>query len=117
MTVRRDRIDNFVCPACGEVIRQVSAVDGVVKGWCPTAKKKINVVVDSIEEETINPPDIIDTTPLSYLDELKQKRAKVLKELISAEEDGDLKENSGFHAAREELTILDYRIATEKRKG
>ena len=84
MTVRRDRINNFVCPACGEVIRQVSAVDGVVKGWCPTAKKEIKVVVDSIEEETINPPDIIDTTPVSYLDELKQKREKVLKERISA---------------------------------
>ncbi|MCR4393613.1 MAG: hypothetical protein NUV31_04475 [Dehalococcoidales bacterium] len=39
------RIDNFVCPACGEVIRQVVAKNGVVKGWCHHAKKEINVVV------------------------------------------------------------------------
>jgi len=111
--VKTTRIDNFVCPACGEVIGQVVATDGVVKGWCPTAKKEIKVVVDSVEEEV---PEPVDAAPASYLDELNQKREKVLKDLVSAKEDGDLKENSAFHAAREQLTILDYKIKTEEER-
>jgi hypothetical protein len=111
--VKRTRIDNFVCPACGEVIEQVTATDGVVKGWCPTAKKEIKVIVDSVEEETASP---IITVPKSYLDDLKQKRVKVLQDLISAKEDGDLKENSAYHAAREQLTILDYKIKKEEER-
>jgi hypothetical protein len=38
-SVKITRVDNFVCPACGEVMKQVAARDGIVKGWCPTAKK------------------------------------------------------------------------------
>ena len=110
-TVRKTRIDNFVCPACGEVIRQVIAVDGVVKGWCPTAKKRINVVVEPVKEEIANP---VNTTPLSYLEDLKQRREKVLKDMVSAKEDGDVKENTAFLEAREQLTILDYKINIEE---
>ena len=110
-TVRKTRIDNFVCPACGEVIRQVVAVDGVVKGWCPTAKKQIHVVVETVKEQMANPENNV---PLSYLEDLKQKREKVLKDMISAKEDGDLKENTAFLEAREQLTILDYMIKVEE---
>ena len=114
-TVNRTRIDNFVCPACGEVIRQVTSIDGVVKGWCPTAKKEIKVIIDSVDEEKTKKPEIpVNTAPISYLDGLKQKRVKILKDLVSAKEDGDLKENSAYHAAREQLTILDYKIKKEE---
>jgi len=101
--VNTTRIDNFVCPACGEVIRQVVATDGVVKGWCPHAKKKIRATP-------------IASKPVSYLDNLKQQREKVLKEVVSARGDGDLKENSAYHAATEELTILDYKILHEEER-
>jgi hypothetical protein len=107
------RIDNFVCPACGEIIRQVIARDGVVKGWCHHAKKEIKVVITPVEEtdaKSDNP------APLSYLDSLKQQRAKVLKDVVSAREDGDLKENSAYHAAREQLSILDDKILKEENK-
>jgi hypothetical protein len=110
-TVRKTRIDNFVCPACGEVIRQVVAVDGVVKGWCPTAKKKIQVVVETVEAQIADP---VNNVPLSYLEDLKQKREKVLKDMVSAKEDGDIKENTAFLEAREQLTILDYKIKMEE---
>lgn len=114
------RIDNFVCPACGEIIRQVAARDGVVKGWCPHAKKEINVNVNQINEESNKPaaaaaaPAI--NVPLSYLDSLKQQREKVLRDVVSAREDGDLKENSAYHAAREQLSILDGKILYEEDK-
>ena len=111
--VNTTRIDNFVCPACGEVIRQVVATDGVVKGWCPHAKKKIRVVVTPTTEEASTP---IATKPVSYLDNLKQQREKVLKEVVSAREEGDLKENSAYHAATEELSILDYKILHEEER-
>jgi hypothetical protein len=106
------RIDNFVCPACGEVIRQVAARDGVVKGWCPHAKKQINVNLTEEKGEKVAVP--VAAKPLSYLDGLKQQREKVLKEVVSAREDGDLKENSAYHAAREQLSILDDKILHEK---
>jgi hypothetical protein len=107
------RIDNFTCPACGEVIRQVAARDGVVKGWCRTAKKEIKVVVASLEEA---PKADIKKKPaeVTYLDSLKEKRARVLKEVVSAREDGDLKENSAYHAAREQLSIIDDKIRKEQ---
>lgn len=92
------------------------AIDGVVKGWCPTAKKEINVVVDSVKEEPAEPAKPISAPPISYLDSLKQRREKVLKDLISAKEDGDIKENTAFLEAREQLTILDYKIKREEEK-
>lgn len=108
--VKITRIDNFVCPACGENIRQVAATDGVVKGWCPHAKKEIRVVIDQpVEEKTVQKVNL----PVSHLDNLKQQREKVLKDVVSAREDGDLKENSAYHAAREQLSILDDKILKE----
>lgn len=109
------RIDNFICPACGEVIRQVAARDGVVKGWCPHAKKEINVTLtpaktEEKKAEAAAPP----AKPLSYLETLKQAREKVLRDVVSAREDGDLKENSAYHAAREQLSILDDKILHEE---
>jgi hypothetical protein len=105
------RIDNFVCPACGEIIRQVAARDGVVKGWCPHAKKEINVTVDAQKEEKVTVSAI--AKPLTYLDNLRQQREKVLKDVVSAREDGDLKENSAYHAARDTLSIIDGKIRQE----
>jgi hypothetical protein len=109
------RINNFVCPACGEVIRQVAARDGVVKGWCPHAKKEINVTVspnDNEEKKVETAVPVI--KPLSYLETLKKAREKVLRDVVSAREDGDLKENSAYHAAREQLSILDDKILHEE---
>jgi hypothetical protein len=113
--VKITRIDNFVCPGCGEVIRQVAARDGVVKGWCRTAKKEIKVVIEvPTEEAGAEQPEA--SAPVSLLDNLKEKRAKVLKEVVSAREDGDLKENSAYHAAREQLSILDDKILREEER-
>jgi hypothetical protein len=110
------RIDNFICPACGEVIRQVAARDGVVRGWCPHAKQEIKVSVNQVKEkvEVKKEPKI--TVPVSYLESLKQAREKVLKDVVSAREDGDLKENSAYHAAREQLSIIDGKILQEEEK-
>jgi hypothetical protein len=113
--VKITRINNFECPACGEIIRQVAATDGVVKGWCPHAKKEIRVVVNQAVEEKENTVQKV-SQPLSYLDSLKQQRDKVLKDVVSAREDGDLKENSAYHAAREQLSILDDKILKESEK-
>ena len=111
--VKITRINNFVCPACGEVIRQVAARDGVVKGWCPHAKKEINVVTTPQEEEkTVE--SATNQAPLSYLESLKQQREKVLRDVVSAREDGDLKENSAYHAARDTLSVLDSKILKEQ---
>jgi hypothetical protein len=115
--VETTRIDNFVCPACGEVMRQVVAYDGVVKGWCQQTRKEIKVnVCDIKHEDIVKEPAAGKDTPaeLDYLGSLKFKRAKVLKEVVSAREDGDLKENSGYHAAREQLSILDDKILKEE---
>jgi hypothetical protein len=111
--VKITRINNFVCPACGETIPQVAATDGVVKGWCPHAKKEIH--------HNVNPAAEIETVqtvsqPVSLLDNLKQQREKVLKDVVSAREDGDLKENSAYHAAREQLSILDDKIMKESER-
>ncbi len=110
--VKVTRIDNFVCPACGEVIRQVAARDGVVKGWCPHAKKEINVAVNQSKTEEKPAPAPV-AVPLSSLETLRQAREKVLRDVVSAREDGDLKENSAYHAAREQLSILDDKILHE----
>jgi hypothetical protein len=106
------RIDNFVCPDCGEVMKQVIAMDGVVKGWCRTANKEIRVNIDEIKTESAG--QSADVEPQDYLGSLKYRRAKVLKEVVSAREDGDLKENSAYHAAREQLSILDDKILKEE---
>jgi hypothetical protein len=108
------RINNFVCPACGEVMRQVTARDGVVKGWCPHAKKEIKVAVNPAKEE--KPAESTNKVPKSYLEILQEERAKVLKDMVSAREDGDLKENSAYHAARERLEVLDGKILQEEAK-
>jgi hypothetical protein len=112
------RIDNFQCPACGEIIRQVAARDGIVKGWCPHAKKEIKVNINEVCKVIVPEPapQPQAQAPLSYLDNLKQQRAKVLKDVVSAREDGDLKENSAYHAAREQLSILDDKILHEEEK-
>ncbi len=113
--VKITRIDNFVCPACGEVIRQVAARDGVVKGWCRAARKEIKVVIERGSEETTISPEKLEA-PRTTLDILKEKRARVLKEVVSAREDGDLKENSAYHAAREQMSILDDKILKEEER-
>jgi hypothetical protein len=105
------KVNDFVCPACGEVIKQVAARDGVVKGWCPHAKKEIHVVVTPVKEVEKKMPIVAE--PVSYLDNLKLQREKVLKDVVSAREDGDLKENSAYHAAREQLSIIDGKILQE----
>ncbi len=96
------------------MIRQVTARDGVVKGWCPHAKTEINVSVNGAPETV--PVKTAAAVPLSYLDSLKQQREKVLQDVVSAREDGDLKENSAYHAAREQLSILDGKILQETEK-
>jgi hypothetical protein len=108
------RIDNFICPACGEVIRQVAARDGVVRGWCPHAKQEIKVLVNAVIEEVKTVPVI--TRPVSYLDSLKLQREKVLKDVVSAREDGDLKENSAYHAARDQMSIIEGKIHQEEER-
>jgi hypothetical protein len=109
--VETTRINNFICPGCGEVMKQVLAVDGIVKGWCRTANKEINVNISEIKQEvTIKPEKPVE---MDYLSGLKLKREKCLKEVVSAREDGDLKENSAYHAAREQLSILDDKILKE----
>jgi hypothetical protein len=111
--VKITRIDNFICPACGELIRQVAARDGIVKGWCRQAKCEIKVDISATSQETTT-SDTKSAEPISYLASLKQKREKVLSEVVSAREDGDLKENSAYHAAREQLSILDDKILKEE---
>jgi hypothetical protein len=110
------RIDNFICPACGETMKQVAARDGIVKGWCPTAKKEIKVNINSTEQKKVEIKPVVAEQPVSYLDTLRLKRAKTLKEVVAAREDGDLKENSPYHAAREQLSILDDKILKEENR-
>jgi len=107
--VKVTRIDNFVCPACGEIIRQVAARDGIIKGFCHKAKCQIRVDINAVNSAPVctPPPAAPVEEPVSYLASLKQKREKVLNDVVSAREDGDLKENSAYHAAREQLSILD----------
>ena len=115
--VETTRINNFVCPGCGEVMKEVVAIDGVVKGLCRTANKQIKVNVSEIKVEApVKTAKAEKTEKLDYLSSLKLKREKCLKEVVSASEDGDLKENSAYHAARETLSILDDKILKETDK-
>lgn len=41
---------------------------------------------------------------------LSDKRPDVLTRLVGAREQGDLSENAGYHAAKDELSYIDYRI-------
>jgi transcription elongation factor GreA len=50
------------------------------------------------------------------LAELEERRPKVLQQLKEAREKGDLSENADFHAAREDLFILEGRIANLRDK-
>lgn len=45
---------------------------------------------------------------------LTEKRPGVVKRLTAAREQGDLSENAGYHAAREELGYVDSRLRTLK---
>lgn len=42
--------------------------------------------------------------------ELKEKRPGVLKRMVDAREQGDLSENAGYHAAKEQLGYIDSRL-------
>lgn len=42
--------------------------------------------------------------------ELAQKRPGVLARMVAAREQGDLSENAGFHAAKDELSHIDHRL-------
>lgn len=42
--------------------------------------------------------------------ELIDKRPHVLQRLIAAREQGDLSENAGYHASKEELASIDHRL-------
>lgn len=41
---------------------------------------------------------------------LAEKRPGVLARMVAAREQGDLSENAGFHAAKDELLHIDYRL-------
>lgn len=41
--------------------------------------------------------------------ELKERRPGVLKRMVEAREQGDLSENAGYHAAKEQLNYIDNR--------
>jgi len=47
-------------------------------------------------------------------DELLARRPGVLTRLVAAREQGDLSENAGYHAAKEELGKIDSRVAELK---
>jgi transcription elongation factor GreA len=52
----------------------------------------------------------------SEMEELEARRPKVLQQLKEAREKGDLSENADFHAAREDLLMLESRIRDVKDK-
>lgn len=64
------------------------------------------------EEKTVE--SATNQAPISFLESLKQQREKVLRDVVSAREDGDLKENSAYHAARDTLSVLDSKILKEQ---
>lgn len=43
-------------------------------------------------------------------EELTEKRPQVLIRMVTAREQGDLSENAGYHASKEELSNIDYRL-------
>lgn len=55
---------------------------------------------------------------LEQIDELKEQIPDVQKAISEAREEGDLKENAEYHAAREQLGLLEAKIANlENRVG
>ena len=44
------------------------------------------------------------------LKDLEARRPLVLSRMVAAREQGDLSENAGYHAAKEELGRIDYRV-------
>jgi transcription elongation factor GreA len=55
---------------------------------------------------------------LQEVDELKSRRPRIAQDIKEAMEKGDLKENAEYHAAKEELTHVQRRIAElENRLG
>ncbi|MCX7805458.1 MAG: transcription elongation factor GreA [Planctomycetota bacterium] len=50
------------------------------------------------------------------IERLEAKRPQLLRAVKEAREQGDLSENAGYHAAREELAILENRIEDLKSK-
>lgn len=46
--------------------------------------------------------------------QLRERRPLVLKRMVEAREQGDLSENAGYHAAKEELGKIDSRISELK---
>lgn len=47
-------------------------------------------------------------------EEITLKRPLVLKRMVEAREQGDLSENAGYHAAKEELATIDHRLKVLK---
>lgn len=45
---------------------------------------------------------------------LTEKRPQVLERMVTAREMGDLSENAGYHASKEELSRIDHRLAELK---
>jgi transcription elongation factor GreA len=53
---------------------------------------------------------------LAEVDELKKRRPRIAQDIKEAMEKGDLKENAEYHAAKEELTHVQRRIAELENK-
>jgi transcription elongation factor GreA len=53
---------------------------------------------------------------LEEVDELKRRRPKIAQDIKEAMEKGDLKENAEYHAAKEELSHVQRRIAELENK-
>lgn len=61
--------------------------------------------------EPIKKPEPIKLYASSQLDELRAKETMLIEEVARAREEGDLKENAGYHAAREALAMVRGQIA------
>ena len=56
--------------------------------------------------------EAFDRLTIELVDLQGPRRAEIVKKIADAREEGDLKENGGYHAAREEQGKLEERIAT-----
>ncbi|MFH1639306.1 MAG: transcription elongation factor GreA [Chloroflexota bacterium] len=76
--------------------------------------KKVKNVVQTHGKQAA--PNVVSLSPEGYdsikaeLDELKQRRLKVIDEIHRAAADKDFKENAPFHAAREQKGYIDGKI-------